>query len=172
MTENSDNNEIIERTEIAFLAGVSQDDQPVFESLQVEIVNVQEELVRLSKSPLFVRNLAAGDVIKLINPAIGEYEIERRSGNLSIRVFRRQGINAVADFLNPAMEKLGGSVDLQTEAALSYSIHFSIGFSLIEKLLDSCCERFIDTVWYYGNVYDPKDGSTPLLWWQEFTDLE
>ena len=161
-----------EYTEIAFLAGVSEDDQPVFESLQVEIVDPAEETVRLRQSPLFVRNLAAGDLIKLINPAIGEYEIERRSGNLSIRVFRRQGINVVADFLNPAMEKLGGSVDLQTESALSYSIHFSIGFTVIEALLNDCCERFVDTVWYYGNVYDPKDGSTPLMWWQEFNDLE
>ena len=159
-------------TEIAFLAGISEDDQPVFESLQFEIVDPDDDLVRLQRSPLFVRNLAAGDLIRLINPAIGEYEIERRSGNLSIRVFRRQGISVVADFLNPAMEKLGGSVDLQTDSALSYSIHFSIGFTSIERLLDECCERFVDTVWYYGNVYDPKDGCTPLLWWQEFTDLE
>lgn len=168
----SEETEQPELTEIAFLAGVTADEQPVFESLQVEIVNANEDTVRLSKSPLFVRNLASGDLIKLINPAIGEYEIERRSGNLSIRVFRKHGITAVADFLTPALEKLGGSLDLQTESAMSYSIHFSIGFTQIEDLLNTCCGKFVDTVWYYGNVYDPKDGTTPLLWWQEFTDLE
>ncbi len=168
----STESESTQTTEIAFLAGIGADEQPVFESLAVEIVDAQADIVRLLKSPLFVRNLASGDTIKLLNPAIGEYEIERRSGNLSVRVFRRQGIKAVADFLNPAMEKLGGSTDLQTDSALTYSIHFSIGFTQIEDLLNSCCERFIDTVWYYGNVYDPKDGCTPLLWWQEFSDLE
>jgi len=161
-----------EITEVAFLAGVSEDEQPIFESLAVEIINLEEEIVQLRNSPLFVRNLAAGDQIRLTNPTIGEYDIVRRSGNLSIRVFRRQGIKAVADFLNPAIEKLGGSVDLQTDAALSYSIHFSIGFNEIEELLNRCCENYVGTVWYYGNVYDPKDGCTPLLWWQDFDNLE
>lgn len=51
---------------------------------------------------------------------------------------------------------------------LVYSIHVSIGFQNIEILLERVIEQFPGTVWYYGNVYDPADGVTPLDWWQEF----
>jgi hypothetical protein len=27
--------------------------------------------------------------------------------------------------------------------------------------------RFPDSIWYYGNVYDPEDGVTPLNWWED-----
>ena len=159
-------------TEIAFFAGVGPDEQPVFESLHVEVVDPAEQTVRLSKSPLLVRNLAAGDVIKLKNPATGDYEMERRSGNLSVRVIRRDDLEELAQYLVPEMEKLGGQIDLQTERALSFSVHFSIGFKRIEELLNRASTRFSESVWYYGNVYDPSDGVTPLNWWQEFENLE
>lgn len=159
-------------TEVAFFAGLDEDEQPVFESLAVTIVDPGEQTVRLQKSPLFIRNMAAGDIIKLINPATGDYEMEKRSGNLSIRVFRRYDLEELAQYLVPAMEKLGASLDLQTERALSLSIHFSIGFKAIEQILNVACTRYSESVWYYGNVYDPDDGSTPLLWWQEFENLE
>ena len=159
-------------TEIAFFAGVGPDEQPVFESLNVEVVDPAEQTVRLLKSPLLVRNLAAGDLIKLQNPATGDYEMQRRSGNLSVRVIRREDLEELAQYLVPEMEKLGGQVDLQTERALSLSVHFSIGFKRIEELLNRACTRFSESVWYYGNVYDPDDGTTPLLWWQEFENLE
>lgn len=159
-------------TEIAFFAGIGADEQPVFESLQVEVVDSAAQTVRLLKSPLLIRNLAAGDVIELKNPATGDYEMQRRSGNLSVRVFRMEDLQELAQFLVPEMEKLGGQVDLQTERGLSFSIHFSIGFKVIEEVLNRACTRFSESVWYYGNVYDPADGSTPLNWWLEFEDLE
>lgn len=159
-------------TEIAFFAGVGANEQPVFESLQVEVVDPAEQTVRVSKSPLFIRNMAAGDVIKLINPATGDYEMQRRSGNLSVRVFRRYDIEELAAALVPAMEKLGASTDLQTDRGISFSVHFSIGFKAIEELLNTSCTRFSESAWYYGNVYDPVDGVTPLNWWQEFENLE
>jgi hypothetical protein len=55
-----------------------------------------------------------------------------------------------------AIEKLGGSLDLQAERALVYSVHVSLGFTAIESLLNRASEKFSDTVWYYGNVYTPK----------------
>ena len=78
----------------------------------------------------------------------------------------------MSEVLTPTIEKLGGSLDLQTDRALVYSIHFSIGFSTIEKLLDTVSAEYPDTFWYYGNVYDPDDGTTPMLWWEEFESQE
>jgi cytochrome b561 len=70
--------------------------------------------------------------------------------------------------LSPELELLDGSLDQQTLRLLVYSIHVSIGFQTLEILLDRIIGQFPGTVWYYGNVYDPADGVTPLDWWQEF----
>jgi len=43
-----------------------------------------------------------------------------------------------------------------------------IGFADIERLLDGTMAKFTDSVWYYGNIYDREDGTTPLNWWDEF----
>jgi len=157
-----------EKTELPFLAGVNGDGEPVFESLEVELIEENPHHARLMKSPVLTRNLAAGDTIKLINPDTAEYELVARSGNLSIRVFGRDDLVQLEQILTPKIEKLGGALDTQTDRALVFSIHVSIGFSAIEEVLDECCEEYPETVWYYGNVYDPEDGVTPLEWWLEF----
>ena len=47
--------------ELPFLAGINPEGDPVFESLEVELVEDTEDEVRLVRSPLLTRNLAAGD---------------------------------------------------------------------------------------------------------------
>ena len=146
--------------------------EPVFESLEVEFLPDDAKRVRLLKSPLLTRNLAAGDIVLLVNPDAAEYELDRRSGNLCVRVFRKDKLRELDRFLTSAIEKLGGSLDISAERALVYSIHVSIGFKIIEELLDRTCQTYPGTVWYYGNVYDPMDGTTPLEWWLEFDNQE
>ena len=51
---------------------------------------------------------------------------------------------------------------------VSYSIHVNLGFAAIESLFDSAMATYPDSVWYYGNVYDPSDGVPPLNWWDSF----
>ncbi len=157
-----------EKLELPFLAGVNDNGEPVFESLEVELLPDNPRHARLMKSPVLTRNLAAGDTIKLVNPDTAEYELVARSGNLSVRVFGREELNELEQTLSSAIEKLGGSLDRQTDRALVYSIHVSIGFQAIEELLDRACRDYPETVWYYGNVYDPEDGITPLEWWLDF----
>ena len=158
----------IEKIELPFLAGINSSGEPVFESLEVELLPETPQHARLIMSPLLTRNLAAGDTIKLINPDTAEYELVARSGNLSIRVLGVDDLSELEQALSSAIEKLGGSLDRQTERALVYSIHVSIGFQTVEKLLDDACQGYPETVWYYGNVYDPEDGTTPLEWWLDF----
>lgn len=165
----TENNNTIE---LPFLAGLGPDGDPVFETLQAEYLADDPQRVRLLRSPLFARNLASGDTVKLINPSIAEYELERRSGNLCIRVFRKQGIELVDELLTPLLEKLGGARDLLSDRAIVYSVHVSLGFTVIEEHLQKACAAYPDTVWYYGNVYDPEDGETPLQWWLEFDKQE
>jgi len=155
---------------LALVAGYRPDGEAIMERLSVEVVADAKtaDEYRLLKSPGFLRGLAAGD--RILFPARKEagFEMLKRSGNLSIRVLRKDDLDAVAQVLSPELELLDGSLDQQTLRLLVYSIHVSIGFQTLEILLDRIIGQFPGTVWYYGNVYDPADGVTPLDWWQEF----
>lgn len=123
---------------------------------------------RLLRSPAFVRGLAAGDKIRFPTDTDEGYELIQRSGNLCLRVLSKSNIDEVLQALTPEIELLDGILDVETQRLLVYSIHVSIGFQAIELLLDRISGQFAGTLWYYGNVYDPADGVTPLDWWQAF----
>ena len=160
----------IHKVELPFVAGFNTDDQPVFESLEVELLSADNDEVRLLRSPLLTRNLAAGDKLNVVNAATAEYELIERSGNLSIRVLRKEEIDPVEQLLTPKIEKLGGVLDHSNPRALVYTIHVSIGFNANEALLNEACAQFPGTLWNYGNVYDPEDGTTPMEWWVDLDE--
>jgi|SRR5690606_3703814 len=147
---------------IELFAGRNEQGQPVVERLPVEVNDKNE--CRLVRSPLFVKGLARGDLIK-IDRDTGEFVIRQRSGNLCIRVFCRGDIRSLEESLTSSLEKLGGQLDLETPRALVYSIHVSCGFEAIEKALNA--HMTSESAWFYGNVYDAQDGTTPLNWWHE-----
>lgn len=149
---------------IELYAGLRPDGQPVVERLQVEIL--EDDSCKLIKSPSFVQGVAKGDNVKL-NQDERTFELIKRSGNLSIRVFAKQDIAAIEADVTPRLEKLGGSLDFENERLLVYSIHVSCGFKEIEAILNDHIGEETESVWFYGNVYDPSDGVTPLNWWQE-----
>ena len=162
----------LDKAEMPFLAGTNEQGEPVFESLEVEFIADTPKHVRLMKSPLLTRNLAAGDILRAINPDAAEYQLIERSGNLSIRFFGRDQLGILEETLSSKLEKLGGCLDLKTQRALVYTIHVSIGFQNIEQTIDDVCKDYPEVIWYYGNVYDPEDGTTPLGWWTEFDTQE
>ena len=149
---------------IELVAGLRPDGTPVVERLQVR--TLEDDSCQLVRSPAFVKGIAAGDTIKL-NSDDQSFELIKRSGNLSIRIFAREGIEAISNELSPKIEKLGGEQDLENERMLVYSIHVSCGFKTIEELLDDYVDEDEGSMWMYGNVYDPKDGITPLNWWND-----
>lgn len=148
---------------IELLAGYDAADKPVVERMQVKLT--PEGNFQLVRSPAFIRGLASGDIIKL--DAEGQqFEIVQRSGNLTIAVYSRADIRSLSEALTPELEKMGGSLDIETPRMLVYSIHVSLGFKAIEELLNKHLKAAAgDAVWQYGNVYDPADGQTPLNWW-------
>ncbi len=152
---------------IKLFAGQSPDGQKVMESVPAE--NMGEGRYRLLQSPAFARDLARGD--KIVLAADGSPELEKRSGNLCIRVISREGLDNLEQQLTSKLEKLGGALDINTPRILVYSIHVSCGFDEIEKTLREAISGN-DATWLYGNVYDPTDGETPLNWWQEFLKPE
>lgn len=167
MPESASPEKTEQRAEIQLYAGERPDGQSVLETVQVWVME-EDDCYELVHSPLFVRNLAAGDVFRMDKDRGAHFSVLKRSGKLAVRVFSKASIEALAEELTPKVEKLDGSLDITTERALAYSLHVNIGFSAIEALFDDVMSRYPDTVWYFGNIYDPRDGVTPLNWWDEF----
>lgn len=147
---------------IELLAGYDPEGKPFVERLQVKVAD--DNSCQLVRSPAFIKGIASGDVIKL-DRETGQFDMVKRSGNLSIVVFCRGDTNALSQQLTPELEKLDGELDIQTERMLVFSIHVSCGFKQIEAILNRHVGDKTHSVWQYGNVYDPADGTTPLNWW-------
>jgi hypothetical protein len=138
--------------------------QPIFEKVLATPLQNSGDY-RLLKSPLFVRGVAALDSINLNADSRGRATIVERGGNLSIRVFLREPNESLEMQLTAEIEKLAGCLDIKTERALVYSIHFGVGFNSIEQLMDKWINGDSAT-WNYGNVYEPDSGEA-LNWWQD-----
>lgn len=146
---------------IEMLAGYDPEGQPVVERLQVK--ELPEDKLQLVRSPAFIKGLASGDIIKLGSDR-QHFEIVQHSGNLAVVIFSRGDVKALSEALTPEVEKLGGSLDLETDRMLVYSVHVSLGFQALEELFKKYTAGG-ESIWQYGNVYDPADGETPLNWW-------
>jgi hypothetical protein len=148
---------------IRLYAGKARNDEPVVEEVAAKpLGNDQYEL---AVSPLLVLGVAAGDVVELTMESPGSFRVIRRSGNLAIQVFAPRMTD---DFLiahSHCISELGGRTDLRSPKGVASSVPLSTGFDVIEKKLNALVARFRDVEWYYGNVYDPTDGVTPLGWW-------
>ena len=170
MSESASPEKTEQRAELQLYAGENTQGQPVHETVQAWVME-EDNCYELIHSPLFVRNLAAGDVFRMEKGRTGRFTVLKRSGKLAIRIISKASIEALMEELKPKVEKLEGSLDISTERALAFSIHVNIGFSTIEALFDEVMGRYPDTVWFYGNIYDPRDGVTPLDWWDEFIQV-
>ncbi len=147
---------------IELFAGTRPDGQPIVEQLPANELESGE--LQLVRSPAFAQGIASGDTVRLL-PHTQEVELVRRSGNLSLRIFTKGDMAPIADAVVPALEKLGGELDLHNDRMLVVSIHVSCGFQAIETIMNDALGQDNDSAWTYGNVYDPADGATPLNWW-------
>jgi hypothetical protein len=81
---------------IELFAGQDAQGQPMVERLQVR--ELDDGDFQLILSPVFAKGLAAGDVIKML-PESREFDLVRRSGNLSVRIFTRGDSQSLSDVL-------------------------------------------------------------------------
>lgn len=149
---------------INLFAGKRPDGQDVVE--QIRVKKTENDSYCLVQSPAFVQGLASGDEIRY-DTKDNSFDILRRSGNLAIRVFTKDNIEILKDNLSAPLEKLGGELDFTNERMCVFSIHVSCGFAKIEEILNKFIGEATQSAWFYGNVYDPADGITPLNWWLE-----
>lgn len=148
---------------IDLIAGRHPNGQPVIERLPAVPADAPNQFWLL-QSPLFVGGCARGDCIELLHNNPGRFRLRVRSGQLAVRVFGRDGVDKLGEELTPAVERLGGRLDIANARALAYSIHVAVGFREIEQLFDAIVTS-AGAHWSYGNVYD--DNGEPLLWWDD-----
>jgi len=148
-------------------AGKRPDGQDVVEQIRVQLT--EKKTYRLVQSPAFVQGLASGDEISF-DSRDNSFELISHSGNLAIRVFSKSDIEKLKDALLGEMEKLGAELDFSNERLMVFSIHVSCGFQEIEAILNKYVGEKTESLWLYGNVYDPADGTTPLNWWLNLDD--
>ncbi|MDR3659728.1 MAG: hypothetical protein P4L86_04845, partial [Mycobacterium sp.] len=67
---------------------------------------------------------------------------------------------------------LDGKLESANEWLLVYTIPVSSTFAKIEGVMAYAQQKFPGCRWFYGNVYDPKDGTTPLNWWVDLKEAD
>lgn len=95
-----------------------------------------------------------------------------RGSNVVIQIYLRARDEVLEGWLYTTMTtvlsgRLDGLLDQNGILLLVFSVDSSVGFRRIEGTLANAREHLstLGMEWFYGNVYDPADGVTPLNWW-------
>jgi hypothetical protein len=136
--------------------------QPLKEPVHAE--EVRRGAFRLLYTPGLVQGIAAGDEFRLVGRE-GAFEVTRRGGNLAVQLFSSEPVGPLRDDLVARVAGLGGSLDGTIERGLAFTVPVSAGFPAVEAVFNGWVAEHAGWEWYFGNVYDPADGVTPLGWW-------
>jgi hypothetical protein len=148
-----------QRIALNLLAGKKKSGQPVHEEVLVD--RLSPGRYRIVASPGLVLGVAAGDVIETIGDE-GGFRVVSRGGNLAIQLF---GDNCLVDEHLHELSGLSHAIDGRAQNLTVLTVPVRLGFARVEAALNDFCLRHPGIKWYYGNVYDPTDGVTPLNWW-------
>lgn len=137
----------------------------------VPAVRIEGDQWELLESPLYATQVAAGDVLKVLDPSNGTFEIMTRGGNLCVQFYLspdkaecQSATTEATNWLDRELTALGGRIDGRTTGLISCTVPASAGFGVVEKVFNVAAEKFSGAQWQYGNVYDPASGE-PIGWW-------
>lgn len=127
---------------------------------------------QLINSPLYATEVAAGDVVRILNNETGAFQVVTRGGNVCVQFYlgtteaddakkTREAAEAIALKIRP----LGGRMDGHTPGLISFTVPVDVGFPAIEKVFAAAVARYAGSQWQFSNVYDPITGD-PLGWWK------
>lgn len=146
---------------IRIVAGRDSRGGPVFED--VPAVESDHGRYVLKGSPGLAHGAAAGD--RVVLHADGTFDVVERGGNLAVQSLAELFDEGSLDELVAAVEELGGRLDGGHDRLRVFTVPVSAGFSPVEAVSDGYARRHPGVEWYFANVYDPRDGVTPLNWW-------
>ena len=148
-----------ERTTVDLVAGRKASGEPVFEEVLVD--RLDGDTYRIVATPGLVLGVAADDIVRVSPEA--QFEVVERGRNLAVQVYGR---HEDVDEITKDVWELGGALDGRADNLTVYTIPVTAGFPRVEAVFNALVARHPDVEWYFGNVYDPEDGVTPLDWWQ------
>lgn len=138
----------------------------------VLVERVEPQYYLLSCSPGWVPGLSAGDTIALDPSSNLGYKMVKRGGNLAVQIyFPATMYRDILDHILSLAKKENlslindGYMEGSNVSLLVFTNVKPINFSKVEDIFNATAKEFIETKWFYGNVYDPSDGKTPLNWW-------
>lgn len=134
----------------------------------VHAVDLGDGRFRLLYSPGFVLGIAAGDEFRRLDEG-GTFEIVRRSGNVAVQVYSRSPVDPAVQEITRRVTEIGGVLDGKIERGMVFTVPVKAGFSVIEETFNAIVKDHPEMEWFYGNVYDPADGVTPLNWWMNLS---
>jgi hypothetical protein len=141
--------------------GMTSRGKPVYEEVLVE--PRERGGYRLLKSPGLALGLAADDIFEL-RPD-GEFVVRERGRNVAVQLFAGDRLERLETAATAQLSQIGARLDGKSRTQLVYTVPVSAGFVAIEAALDATVAAVPGAEWYFGNVYDPVDGVTPLNWW-------
>lgn len=126
----------------------------------------------LLRSPLYAMDVAAGDIIRILDTETGGFEVTKRGGNLCVQFClgdaEADDVGATAraaEIIESKISPLGGWIDGTTPGLVSCTVGADAGFPAIENVFREAVEQFPEAQWQFANVYDPASGE-PLGWWE------
>jgi len=146
---------------ISLYAGERSNGSVVYEEVVVE--SLGNGRFRLMQSPGLVLGVAADDIIDVEEGK--RARVVSRGGNLCIQIYTKGEGARVEPVLLSRLLALNARLDGKSPQQLVFTVPVSVGFATIEKTMNSVVREFPMIEWFYGNVYDPADGTTPLNWW-------
>lgn len=144
-----------------------RDGKRVYES--VPAVRIGENRYRLLHSPGFAPGAASGDEIEVDQSEVSGFRVVKHSGNLCVQLFLSKCDCEERTTIVGIVESVGGWLDGGYDdpagTLLVFTIPVSSGFDAIEAAMIRIAAECAVDRWLYGNVYDMRDGVTPLNWW-------
>ena len=152
---------------VHLLAGRRTHGDPVLEAVPA-VPAGEPSTFRLTATPGLVIGAAAEDIVRVEED--GSFNVVRRGGNLAVQVYARELAHQVYAPLEAEVRRLGGYLDGGSDhrdgaSVRVFTVPVAAGFPAVEAAFNSFVKHHPDAEWYFGNVYDPDDGTTPLNWW-------
>lgn len=133
----------------------------VYEEVLVD--DIGDYHYKIIATPGLVLGIAAGDEI-LFHENKPEFTVVKRGGNIAIQL---HGDNCIVDKYLDELSLLTHHIDGRAEDITVLTVSIKFGFIKIQEILNLFCTKHPEISWYYGNIYDPDDGVTPLYWWEK-----
>lgn len=134
----------------------------------VEAQDVGEGRFIITCPPRFAYGFAVGDEVELDSSTPARVRVTRHGGNLTIWVYcpTDQAVSPLAAHARTALPAIAGVLEGTPKQMLIITVPLSSGWAAIQRTMDALVARSPGASWEYANVYDVKDGVTPLDWWK------